>query len=127
MKNNRVKIILKYSGIILLLAGFIFTIVGFVDFFNSVLEKAKPALLWCMFLGLPFMGLGSGFSFFAFKRELITSQETHQQKPCKNEEISINSQNTPSSNKNQLEKTCAYCGKILSSTDVYCSGCGNKL
>lgn len=127
MKNNRVKTILKYCGIVLLLTGFILTIVGFIDFFNSVLEKAKPALLWCMFLGLPFMGLGSGFSFFAFKRELITSQEIHQQKPCENVEISIDSQNIPHSNNNQLEKTCAYCGKILSSSDVYCSSCGNKL
>ena len=110
MSNNRqytIKTILKFAGIFLLLAGFTATIVGCSDFFQALSTSQAPKLLWCMFIGLPLMGLGSGFSVFAFKKEL-----------------------TSAADETQLHSStlyCPACGKQYSESDAYCSGCGNKL
>ena len=146
MKNtphNRTKNILKIIGIALLLIGFTCMIVGFVDFFNAFTNMERPKLFWCLFIGLPLMGIGSGFSIFAFRREITTytKQETL---PVVEDTVStlsnaINGQRCACGQMNEatsnfcsacgqpLKKTCPTCGKEISTHDVYCSGCGNKL
>ena len=140
MQNNRVKNILKCVGIFLLLAGFTCTIIGFVDFFKAFSSNEIPSLIWCMFLGLPLMGLGSGFSMFAFRREIISSASenaldllsTTLDNAQQNEKCKCGHENEPSALfcsacGQPLQKTCNSCGKLQSIENTYCNQCGNKL
>ena len=146
MANNQhdcIKTILKVVGVFLLLAGFVFTVIGFVDFFKALSNTEKPKLFWCMFLGLPLMGIGSGFSVFAFRREIATyaKEETLpvtenalsalsnalQGEKCECGQVNEDSAIFCSVCGKALKQTCKTCGKTLPVEDVYCSNCGNKL
>ena len=108
MQNNRVKNILKFVGILLLLAGFTFAIIGFSDFFKAFSNKEKPAFIWCMFLGLPLMGLGSGFSVFAFRREICSLSNDTSLDKCPTDAPEI------------IQENKCTCGEINDSSSHFC-------
>lgn len=140
--HQRRKNILKIIGITLLLVGFTCMVIGFVDFIQALSSLENPKLFWCLFIGLPLMGIGSGFSVFAFRSEIATyakeeslpvtvdaafelSNAIHAQK-CECGQMNKFEANFCSACGKALKKTCPNCGKELFANNLYCNECGNK-
>ena len=140
--HQRRKNILKIIGVALLLVGFTCTVIGLVDFIQALSTSEKPKLFWCLFIGFPLMGIGSGFSVFAFRSEIAAhakeesspvaadavsepSNAIHTQK-CECGQINKTEANFCSACGKALKKTCPNCGKELFANNLYCNECGNK-
>ncbi|MBQ7879789.1 MAG: hypothetical protein IJ317_03990 [Clostridia bacterium] len=63
------KNILKTVGVILLIVGLALTAFGVYDYITALVDKIAPKYFWCAGLGLPVLGLGLGFAFFAGKTQ----------------------------------------------------------
>lgn len=46
-------------GILLVVVGAIFSLIGFVDFFGAFGGNGIPTKFWCLFVGFPLLGIGS--------------------------------------------------------------------
>lgn len=51
--------LLRGAGIVLVVVGGIFALVGGVDFFSSFGSFHAPTKFWCLFVGMPMIGFGS--------------------------------------------------------------------
>jgi len=58
--------LLRAAGVVVLLIGLIFLIVGLVDFFSSMSSMAPPKRFWCAFVGLPLVAFGGMLSSAGF-------------------------------------------------------------
>lgn len=57
--NQPIRTLLRFLGVVLLLAGVIFAIIGLVDFFAAFNgNSGPPTKFWCAFVGLPLIGIG---------------------------------------------------------------------
>ena len=63
------KPVLKIVGFALLIIGLGLTVFGVYDYITALLDKLAPKYFWCTGLGLPVLGLGFGFAFFASKTQ----------------------------------------------------------
>lgn len=48
----------RIAGPLMILVGAIFSVVGFVDFFQSISTFGGPSKFWCVFIGLPLVSYG---------------------------------------------------------------------
>ncbi len=59
MKKRHPPLLLLIAAILILLLGLALTTVGLTDFFRSVKDMGEPPTrFWCLFLGLPAVGIG---------------------------------------------------------------------
>lgn len=54
--------LLRAVGPVVAVVGGLFMLVGFVDFFSSFGGMEPPRLFWCLFVGMPLLGLGLGMT-----------------------------------------------------------------
>jgi len=50
--------LLRAGGILLVAAGLAFALVGALDFFGAFGHGGMPEKFWCLFVGLPLLGIG---------------------------------------------------------------------
>lgn len=147
----KAKKILKIVGILLLLGGVTLTGIGLVDFFSSMADGERPSLFWCAFLGLPMLGIGLGFTAFAFRREIsnyvmsetapVLNNASEQLAPalrnvskavnngviCSCGEINDENAKFCAACGKNLQSVCTNCGNNVKSDDAFCDQCGKKL
>lgn len=58
--------LLRMLGVVVLLAGLVFTAIGLVSFFSAFGSFEPPKYFWCAFIGLPLLGLGMSLARAAF-------------------------------------------------------------
>ncbi len=56
--NRPIRSLLRTLGFILIPTGIIFALIGLVDFFSAFGGSNPPTKFWCVFVGLPLVGLG---------------------------------------------------------------------
>lgn len=131
MQNNqheKIKKKLRIVGFTLLAIGFIFAMIGFIDFFAT---NDFPTKFWCLFVGIPLLGIGGMLTLLSFQREMH-SYAKNESVPVINEaseELSPAIRNTAQAIKDGLlqnEIVCS-CGKTNEIGDKFCSGCGKQL
>ena len=124
---------LKKIGLILLIVGGIFALVGFIDFFASFGGNDMPTMFWCAFIGLPMLGFGGMLTTMGFKQE-ISRYVKNESVPVINEagkELSPAIQAVTSAVKEGLQNTenqvRCECGNYNGTDDKFCSECGKAL
>ena len=72
MKNRheKFKLIMKIVGLLLLVGGIAFIVVGGVDFFTATSEWRQPEKFWAFFVGLPLFAVGLATTLSGFRREI---------------------------------------------------------
>ena len=72
MKNRheKFKLAMKITGLILLIGGIAFIIVGAVDFFSASSEWRQPEKFWAFFVGFPLFAFGLPMTLTGFHREI---------------------------------------------------------
>lgn len=154
-KHNRNKLILKILGACLTIIGLVFIIIGIVDFFKGFNSMKPPTLFWCMFVGVPLLGIGAAMLNMGFRREVgryvknetlpiineaseelapaITSMATAAKEGLSTGIIcdcgAINSKNSKFCKKcgKQLHLCCPQCNAEISADSIYCEKCGAKI
>lgn len=132
-KHNEKKLKLRRIGIILLVVGGGFSLVGFIDFFAAFGGAGMPTLFWCLFIGFPLLGLGGTLLKASYLREtaqyvkdegIPVMKDTYRDlKPELKDFINtIKGVDTP-----KEEKICPKCGTRNDADNNYCKGCGEAL
>ena len=132
-KHNATKKALKIIGIVCIVTGGIFAVIGFIDFFSSM-GKGMPTKFWCLFIGIPLTAIGLMITSFAFKRE-ISRYVKNESVPVINEagrEISPAIRDIASAVKDGFDdKTTngvrCSCGEINAPDSKFCKKCGKSL
>ena len=153
-RHGKTKLFLEIAGSVLLVAGMVFIIIGFVDFFSSI-GKGMPAKAWCLFVGFPLAAFGGVFFLFGRHAEIsryiqkenapVINEFMQDIKPAVTEAASsvkegfaeqelvceCGETNGASSKfcracGKPLTKTCADCGTVLPATAKFCDSCGKK-
>ncbi|MGN1062136.1 MAG: hypothetical protein ACI4RO_03320 [Candidatus Scatosoma sp.] len=72
MKNRheKFKLTMKIIGLILLIGGIAFIVVGGVDFFKAMSEWRQPEKFWAFFVGFPLFAIGLSMTLIGFHREI---------------------------------------------------------
>ncbi|MGN1053189.1 MAG: hypothetical protein ACI4SH_07370 [Candidatus Scatosoma sp.] len=72
MKNRhgKFKLAMKIIGLILLIGGIAFIIVGGVDFFQATAQWRQPEKFWAFFVGFPLFAFGGSMTLIGFHREI---------------------------------------------------------
>ncbi|MDD6994693.1 MAG: hypothetical protein SPH68_00055 [Candidatus Borkfalkiaceae bacterium] len=72
MKNRheKFKLAMKITGLILLIGGIAFIIVGAVDFFIATSQWRQPEKFWAFFVGFPLFAFGLPMTLTGFHREI---------------------------------------------------------
>ncbi len=65
-RHKETRALLRVVGPGVVLVGLIFTMIGLGSFFASFGTFRPPRYFWCMFVGLPLLGLGAVICRFAF-------------------------------------------------------------
>ncbi len=141
LKHEKMKKGLKIGGFVLLGLGAVFAIIGFIDFFsvfNSM--SGMPRLFWCLFIGLPMLGVGAMLLSLGYKREVLSygakevipviNEVTEDIKPAvKNVTEAIGGAvgSVVRGVKDGLDgsgKACPNCGKVYKKAHKFCPNCG---
>lgn len=69
-KHEKFKLIMKIAGLLLLIGGIAFIVVGGVDFFAATSEWRQPEKFWAFFVGFPLFALGLPMTLTGFHREI---------------------------------------------------------
>ena len=71
-RHDQIKLTLKIIGISLIVIGAILVIVGMVDFFSAMNSEDMhaPTKFWCLFWGLPCVGIGIAMTVFGYRQEI---------------------------------------------------------
>lgn len=132
--HKKIKLILKITGITLMIIGLIFTIIGLVDFFGSFNSMESPSNFWTLFVGIPSLGIGLTLTILGFQREIFKYQ--------KDETIGVHKEmyhdlhpeikdmvNTIKGKDDSTEDVikCSKCGTYNDKGDMYCKKCGHQL
>lgn len=129
-KHLRTKRILKIIGLLLLVAGLIFVVVGLVDFFSCFGTANMPTRFWCLFVGLPLLAIGISTTIFAYRMEL-TRYIKNESVPIINE-MGTEIKPAVSAISNAVkegvqEKIICECGAQNDPDSKYCKSCGKSL
>lgn len=57
--HNATRSLLRGAGPLIFMVGGLFALVGGVNFFSAFGGAGPPTLFWCLFVGLPLMGIGT--------------------------------------------------------------------
>lgn len=131
-KHERNKRLIKIFGFILLGVGAVFTIIGFVSFFQSFFYSDFPENFWCAIVGLPCMGGGGMLLSVGFRREIARYMEK-EHAPVVNEaakDMTPAVKTVVSAVKEGLsddDKRICACGTVNDSESIFCKACGKRL
>ena len=57
---------LQIAGLLVVLLGLLFTIIGMASFFSALGGGGPPRLFWCCFIGMPLLFVGGAMCMFGF-------------------------------------------------------------
>lgn len=112
-QHLKIKKTLKVAGVIVLAAGLVLTLTGFVNFFSSASSGEMPTLFWCSFLGLPMLAAGLTMLLWGFRRELVQYTK-NEVTPVAGEALA------------DLTPAVADMARAARADTVACPGCGTK-
>ena len=123
MNNNhkKVRLIIRIIGVLILLTGITFTIIGAVSFFKSFKNIEAPDHFWCLMLGLPLMGIGSGLTLFGFSGNIQTYAAKEAAPAVTLFTVAAKDGLSPA------PKVCAHCQTSNATDDKFCKSCGKPL
>lgn len=128
-KHLAIKKTLKIVGPIVAIAGLVFAIIGFVDFFGSMSDFGRPTKFWCFFVGFPLIAVGVGMTAWGFQRE-IASYSMRENAPVFNEagkKIQPGVRAIADAVKNSDVRICPSCGSENDNDAAFCKKCGASL
>ncbi len=64
--HQETRMFLRFLGVLLVIVGAIFFIIGIVSFFSAFGSHGPPRYFWCAFIGMPMLGIGISICKFAF-------------------------------------------------------------
>ena len=64
--QGKVRKILRWGGLTIILIALIFMLVGLIGFFSAFGGTEPPRYLWCLFIALPLLFIGSIMTMFGF-------------------------------------------------------------
>ena len=64
--HEKIRFILRFGGLLILVLGFIRTLVGLGSFFSVIGSFEPPRYFWCVFLGLPLLFVGASMCKLGF-------------------------------------------------------------
>jgi hypothetical protein len=70
-RHNSVRDTLRFAGPVVTVIGLGFIIVGFADFFRAFGGSGEPRLFWCVFVGMPLLGVGGVLSSYGFMGKVL--------------------------------------------------------
>ena len=116
------KIYLRFFGPLFVFIGGIFALIGFASFFESFgnLGKEFPEYIWCAFLGIPLISIGTKMCKFGYLKPLANYliNETE-------DALSQASRITKGAGFNN--SICTSCGQTNTRSSNFCRKCGSKL
>lgn len=128
-KHKRTKNILKVLGLLLLVTGIVFIVIGMADFFSSMGNFGQPKKFWCLFIGFPAAAIGGMLTTMGFRRE-IASYTMRESTPVFNEagkEIQPGVRAIANAVKNSDKTICPTCGTENDKDSAFCKKCGAPL
>lgn len=69
-KKHRWYGFLRFAGLVFLLAGLAFEVVGIVSFVTALSGEGPARLFWCAFVGMPLLLIGGAMCMVGFTRAL---------------------------------------------------------
>ena len=154
-KHKRTKLKMRIAGSVLLVAGLICAVIGFIDISGGFGDPDGMPMFWLIMIGFPLIAIGATFLLFSFQRDL--------QRFVKNEGVPVfnemGKEITPGLSsmakavglaqdklvcpscgtandvnakfcKNcgvALSRVCPQCGEKLDADSAFCDNCGRKL
>ena len=64
--HKKTRSFLRVAGVLIVMVGLVFTLVGFASFFMSFGKFEFPRFFWCGFIGLPLLFVGGAMCLFGF-------------------------------------------------------------
>ena len=129
-RHEKTKKILKIAGGIVLAAGIILAVVGFVDIFSNFGSGDPPSRFWCLFLGFPAIAVGAVLLSFGFHRELGRYVK-NESVPVLNEaadELRPAVRDIASAARDAGQSVvCPACGEENEKGSKFCKNCGKTL
>lgn len=128
-KHQRIKLVLKIAGILIVVAGLVFAIIGFADFFGSVSQHERPTKFWSFFIGFPMLAVGGILAGMGFRRELA-SYAMRESAPVFNEAGKEIQPGIKAISEAVLSKdgiVCPSCGALNDKGSAFCKKCGTAL
>ena len=140
--------LLRTIGPLLAVVGGIFMLVGFVDFFGAInsgmsgMDGNGPTLFWCLFVGMPLLGVGLTLTKIAYfgKIARYMSEEitpvatdtfnyaaTHTQEGIREVARAIGEGLQGSTDQSSVNMVCVHCRHENGVDAQFCSGCGKPL
>lgn len=65
-KQNKTRSFLRVAGVVTVVLGLIFELIGLASFASAFNHGGLPKLFWCSFVGMPFLFAGSVMCMFGF-------------------------------------------------------------
>lgn len=132
-EHEKTKKILKIAGGIVLAAGIVFAVVGFIDIFSGFGSGNPPSLFWCLMVGFPAIAIGCSMLTMGFRREINTYVK-NESVPVINEAAgelhpAIGDVISAAREAQNAEETavCPACGERNEKGSKFCKGCGKPL
>ena len=69
--HRKLRQFLRLLGPLVVGLGLIFSAIGFISFFSSFGGFGPPRYFWCVFVGFPLIGIGTGITKFAFMGSVL--------------------------------------------------------
>ena len=143
--HDDVRKVLRVVGPAVAGVGLVFLVVGMVSFFSAFGTFEPPRLFWCMFVGIPLLGVGLGITKFAFLGSIfryVMGETAPVAKDTFNEmargtapaardfarDVSRGiAEGLATPGRDERAAFCPKCGAGASPDDRYCSKCGAPL
>jgi hypothetical protein len=126
-------------GIILLVCGGVFTLVGVGNFFSSFGSMEPPRYFWCVFVGLPMLAFGSGLLKIAYFGRIVR-YVAGEVVPVGTDVVNYSAEHTREGVRTYassiaeglrsgavVQVKCAQCGAENDSDARFCKSCGSSL
>jgi hypothetical protein len=140
--HNETRSTLTGLGLILLIIGGIFTLIGLVDFFTAFGGMHPPTKFWCAFIGLPMVAIGMKLLFFG-NMGRIARYMSEEVSPVGTDTFNYAAGQTrdgirqvaraigeglnATASESAKSHACPQCGHQNDADAQFCSGCGKPL
>ena len=129
--HDKKKLTIRICGFVLLAVGLVFTIMGFVSFFNAMNSNSPSVeITWYPFVGLPTLAIGIMLVVFSYQRELHSYMKDESMPVFKEGYRDMHSEINDFAKTmrgEETEKICPNCGAKNEFANNYCKKCGKKL
>ncbi len=128
--SKALRILCKFFGILITVAGVGFIVIACVDFFKCFNTEKNPDLYYFFFIGVGVLAVGCVLINIGFSKEIRSHAVNRAAKIINEtkEKLNLPEQNNERIvNINKEEIVCDSCGEKNSANSKYCTKCGQQL